>query len=174
MRRSHLAIVSATLLLAACASGEHGDLKQFVARSGEGLRGRVDPVPAIASPEPMAYAAAELPDPFTPPRAKPVAATHSTDSAWQPPEHREALESYPLDALKLVGTIERHGRRWALIATPDNTVHRVTVGNRLGENFGVIATVSEAAVGVQEHVEGANGWSERSANLLLHDAEARG
>ena len=174
MYRSHFAFVIATLLLAACASGEHGDLEHFVARSGEGLRGRVEPVPAIASPQPMTYAATELPDPFSPPRAKPVSATRTADSAWHPPEQREALESYPLDALKMVGTMERHGRRWALISTPDNTVHRVTVGNRLGQNFGVIATVSEAAVGLREHVEDAGGWSERSANLLLHDAESRG
>jgi type IV pilus assembly protein PilP len=71
----------------------------------------------------------------------------------------------------MVGTMQRDGRRWALIQAPDKSVHRVTKGNRLGENFGAIAEVTETFVTLDERVEDGSGlWTQRVARLnLLED-----
>jgi type IV pilus assembly protein PilP len=172
MKRSYIAASIVSLLFAGCANTEHSDLKEFVAQSEQGLRGRVEALPLVASQEAMTYSAAELPDPFRPSSAKPSLALR-TAGDWRPPEPREMLEAYPLDALKMVGTMERKGTRWALIKTPDSTVHRVTVGNRIGQNFGAIAMVADTGVTLQEHVEDGSGWSERTASLQLQDESQR-
>ena len=171
MKRPCIAASIASLLFAGCANTEHSDLKQFVAQSEEGLRGRVESLPLVAAQEEMTYAASERPDPFSPSSARANPALRVAASDWRPPEPREMLEAYPLDALKMVGTMERKGRRWALIKTPDSTVHRVTVGNRIGQNFGAIAMVADTGVTLQEHVEDGSGWSERTARLQLQDDE---
>src|SRR5689334_14386018 len=50
-------IVSAALFLTACAGNDHRDLEQFVAESGENLRGRVPPVAQVRTPDPVVYQA---------------------------------------------------------------------------------------------------------------------
>ena len=47
-------------------------------------------------------------------------------------------------------------------------MHRVTKGNRLGENFGAIAEVTDTLVKLSEHVDDGSGlWTERGASLNL-------
>jgi type IV pilus assembly protein PilP len=157
----------AALLLAGCASNEHSDLKQFVAQSEHGLRGRVEALSLPSAPQTLAYEALDVPDPFSATRTR-MPSVRTPGVEWTPPTRRETLESYPLDALRMVGTMQRDGRRWALIQAPDKSVHRVTKGNRLGENFGAIAEVTDTFVKLNEHVEDGSGlWTERVASLNL-------
>ena len=157
----------AVLVLAGCAGNEHYDLKEFVAQSEQGLRGRVEALPLPSAPQTLAYEAFDQPDPFSSSRTRaPVGRTPGVE--WTPPTTRETLEGYPLESLRMVGTMQRHGQRWALIQTPDKSVHRVTKGNRLGENFGAIAEVTDTLVKLNEHVDDGSGlWTERVASLNL-------
>ena len=83
---------------------------------------------------------------------------------------KEPLEAYPLDALHMVGSMQRDGKRWALIKSPDNTVHRVARGNRIGQNFGAVALVTESSITLSEHVQDGSGlWIERTASLQLQE-----
>ena len=94
----------------------------------------------------------------------------SNGVAWTPPGQRESLEAYPLDALHMVGSMQRDGKRWALIKSPDNTVHRVARGNRIGQNFGAVALVTESSITLSEHVQDGSGlWVERTASLQLQE-----
>ena len=157
------------LLLTGCASSEHSDLKEFVAQSEQGLRGRVEVLPAPRGPDAVAYEAVDEPDPFSPTRTRaPSDRTTAVATRWVPPASREALEAYPLESLRMVGTMQRHGQRWALIQTPDNAVYRITQGNRLGENFGAVADITDTALTLHEHVDDGSGlWTERLATLNL-------
>jgi type IV pilus assembly protein PilP len=158
----------AALLLAGCASNEHNDLKDFVAQSEQGSRARVEPLALPSVPQALVYEAYDEPDPFSSTRSRaPVANKLAVD--WAPPATREALEGYPLAALRMVGTMQREGQRWALIQTPDRSVYRVAKGNRLGENFGAIAEITETFVRLNEHVEDGGQWTERVASLNLVD-----
>jgi type IV pilus assembly protein PilP len=83
---------------------------------------------------------------------------------------KEPLEDFPLDALKMVGTLSRGKQSWAVIQAPDGTVHRVQKGNYLGQNFGRIKRVSEEKVDLVELVQGAMGeWVEREASLAIQE-----
>ncbi|MEW5709678.1 MAG: pilus assembly protein PilP [Pseudomonadota bacterium] len=162
------AILLLAFALAGCSAEEFSDLKQFVEQSGQGLRGKVPPLPKVKSYEAFAYNAFDLPDPFTlreiDTRGKPGPGGPGPDLN----RPREPLEAYPLENLKMVGTLERGKRVHALIKTPDNNVFRVTVGNYLGQNFGRITRITEAEVTLTELVqEGAGGWTERTASLQL-------
>ena len=167
MLRLKIGLAAGTLLLTACASDDHRDLEQFVAQSGEELRGRIPAVAQIQAPDAIVYGAFNQPDPFSakrmrPPEVRPDGVT------WTPPERREALEAYPLDALHMVGTMERDGKRWALVKTPDNSVYRVARGNRVGQNFGAVALVTEGSITLSEHVQDGGGlWVERTTSLQL-------
>ncbi len=50
--------------LASCSAGHHDDLEKFVRDSGQGLRGKVEPLPEVKPYEPFQYEAFDLPDPF--------------------------------------------------------------------------------------------------------------
>jgi len=81
---------------------------------------------------------------------------------------REPLEEYPLDSLRMVGILELKGTRWALIKTPDETIHRVRVGNYMGQNHGRITRITETQVDLIEIVpDGLGGWMERKAQVAL-------
>lgn len=154
--------------LAGCGSGEFEDLNRFVEESKQGLRGRVEPLPEVKQFEPFAYNAFDLPDPFKP-RQLGQAQAAGSGPAPDINRRKEALEAFPLESLKMVGTLERRQVRFALIKTPDSNLYRVHVGNYMGQNFGVITAISEAAVTLKEVIQdpATGGWSERTASLQL-------
>ena len=84
---------------------------------------------------------------------------------------REPLEAFPLDALKMVGTLRKTGLGYALIQV-DKTVYQAKVGNYIGQNFGMITRVSDTAVELKEIVQDASGeWTERKAQLELQESK---
>lgn len=158
------------MLLNGCSSGEFEDLNRFVEESKQGLRGRVEPLPEIKQFEPFAYNAFELPDPFSPRDLEAAGgAPVSTGPAPDMNRRKETLEAFPLESLKMVGTLEQSRVRFALIRTPDNNLYKAKVGNYMGQNFGIVTAVSETVVTLKEVIQDpANGgWSERSASLQL-------
>jgi type IV pilus assembly protein PilP len=170
MMRVLLSVILATLLLAGCSGEQFSDLKQFVKESGEGLRGRVEPIPEIKQFEPFAYNAFDLPDPFKP--RKSIADTRGGSGGGPRPDlnrRKEALEAFPLESLQMVGTLEQRQIRYALIKTPDNNLYRIKSGNYLGQNFGVVTSISESTVTLKEVIQDSSSgsWTERTSSLQL-------
>jgi type IV pilus assembly protein PilP len=163
-----LLCTAAALLLGGCGGGEFEDLNRFVEESKQGLRGRVDPLPEVRQFEPVVYNAFDLSDPFKPRTADAVELAGG-GPAPDVNRRKEALESFPLETLKMVGTIEQRQARFALIKTPDNNLYRVRIGNYMGQNFGVVTAISEAGVTLREVVQDptSGGWSERTSSLQL-------
>src|SRR5512134_195024 len=123
-------------LIAGCGGESHQDLRAWMAEQGKGTRGRLDPVPQIKPYEPFAYNAFDLPDPFKPRKIEP--AKGSGKLAPDLARRREPLEAYPLEALNMVGTLEKGKTMYALVRTPERDLYQVRPGNYLGQNFGVI------------------------------------
>src|SRR5882672_7424260 len=117
MMRALSAIALAVLLVSGCGGEQFSDLKQFVKESGEGLRGRVEPIPEVRQFEPFAYNAFDLPDPFKPRTT--VVDSRTPGGGPQPDLNRrkEALEAFPLESLQMVGTLEQKRVQYALIKT---------------------------------------------------------
>ena len=82
---------------------------------------------------------------------------------------KEALESFPLDAMAMVGSLQRGGRPVALVRI-DNLLYQVRVGNYLGLNFGRVTKIDETEVTLREIVQDPTGdWIERTASLVLQE-----
>jgi type IV pilus assembly protein PilP len=82
---------------------------------------------------------------------------------------KEPLEDFPLDTLRLKGTIDdKDGVKWGLIFAPDNTIHRVIEGNYMGQNHGRIISVTDQTIELTEIVpDGLGNYIERSSAVTL-------
>jgi type IV pilus assembly protein PilP len=173
------ALILAALVLAACESGEQQELRAELANMTKDLRGKVPPLPVVKPYEPVPYTAQELPDPFGP--AKILLATKgpagSAGSSGPKPDlnrPKEPLEAYPLESLKMVGTLEQ-GRQTFGLVKADAGLYRVRIGNYMGQNFGVITKISDGEITLRELIQDAGGdWAERESSLLLQEAGATG
>jgi len=173
MIRALFTIAVSTILLTGCGGGEFSDLKEFVEQSGQGLRGHVEPLPQMKAYEPMSYNAFDLPDPFKPRKIEPERSAGSGPSPDMT-RRKEPLEAYPLESLKMVGTLERGNQRWALIKTPDSNLYRVRRDNYMGQNFGMISMITESSITLKELIQDTTGsWSERTSNLQLLEEEEK-
>lgn len=172
--RMPLVLSLAALLLAACSSGEFVDLQGYVADVQARNKGRIEPMPEFSPPANFIYAAANLDDPFVTWEAK-ISQENSggkkyTGTGPHPDfeRRREPMESFPLDTLRMVGTMKRGKQLFALVQTPDGLVSRVVPGNYLGQNHGRIVSLNEEKIELIEIVpDGLGGWLERPATMSI-------
>lgn len=162
-------VLSLAAVLPGCADDGMDDLRDFVAQAHAGRSPKVEPLPEIKTQEPFAYAAAALTDPFLSINLKAQAAkAHGGGPRPDMNRRKEPLEEYPLDALRMVGTLARGKQAWVVIQAPDGTVHRASVGNHMGQNFGAITRIYDDKVSLIELIQGAQGdWVEREASMAL-------
>lgn len=160
---------SLLFLLTACNS-EMSDLEQYVQSVKAKPATPIDPIPEIKPYVRFIYPGHEL-NPFDSKILAPDTVADS-GSAIMPDANRvpEFLEGFPLDSLRMVGTLNQNGALWALIRIPDGAIHRARAGNYLGKNHGKINKVEETKVMVQEIVEnGFGGFKERENAIALSD-----
>ena len=68
----------------------------------------------------------------------------------------------------MVGTFNKESSEWALIKDPDGVVHRVAVGNYMGQNHGKVSSISNDEVQLSEFIaDGVGGWLVREASIAL-------
>ena len=155
--------------LASCSGEQHSDLRQFVKESDNLPRGRIPPLPDVKPYEPFNYDAFNLVDPFKPRKIEPPKAVAG---GIQPDQNRrkEPLEAYPLENLRMVGTLQQNRTTYALVKSPDNNLFRVRLGNYMGQNFGLITEISESTIKLKEIIQDSGGdWTERVSTLTLVD-----
>ncbi len=164
--------------LAGCAESDVEDLRAFVAQVKASKQGRVEPLPEFVPTDSFRYAAASMDDPFMSwdlKRARQQAAQRVEEevevSNGLTPDvrrRREPLENFPLDTLRMVGTMTREGAQVVLVRSPDGLISRVTTGNYLGQNHGKVVAIKEDRIELVEIVpDGLGGWLERPASLAL-------
>jgi len=161
--------IGVLLLLVACSGDQHEDLTSYIDEVQSRKQGRIKGLPEIKPYESFIYDPSSLRDPFSPFVAEEEQVA-IVDDGLRPDSNRkrEALEQFPLDSLVFVGNLERNGKRWALIAAPDDTVYRIQPGNHLGQNFGEILSISETTVSIKEIIpNGTGGWVDREVSLQL-------
>lgn len=160
------------LMLAAC-SRDMSDLREYVAEVKSRKSTEVEPLPQIRQYEPFEYESEGRRDPFEPQRPSgPVAGAASPENALRPDlnRNREPLEEFPLDGLRMVGTLQIQGTTYALIREPEGIVHKVTYGNYMGQNYGKIVGISEAEVRLEEIIpDGFGGYMKRPASIALSE-----
>jgi len=161
-------------LLSGCGEGL-GDLRQFVQEVRSKPPGRIEPIPEFQPYQNFEYTSHDLRDPFKlvdfrRPELNQEELNNLT-AGLRPDIDRakEPLEDFPLDTLRLKGTIDdKEGIKWGLIFAPDNTIHRVIEGNYLGQNHGRIISVSDQTIELTEIVpDGLGNYIERSSAITL-------
>ncbi len=166
----HGLVLVLALGLAAC-GGDMDDLDQYINETKAKSGGRIDPLPEITPYESFIYVAdAEgLRSPFVP--DTPQAAGPAAGGARPDPERsREYLESFPLDTLGMVGTLDMGDTTYGLVQTADGLIHRVVPGNYLGQNDGRITGITESEINLTEIIsDGIGGYIERDAAIGLSD-----
>ena len=178
MTRRISRVVPATVIalsLAACGGEQYGDLKQELALATKDLRGRVDPLPQVKPYEPVPYKAFDEIDPFKATRIDVVAsgAAMAGASGIKPDVNRpkEPLEAFPLETLRMVGTLSQEKETFGLVRAGPN-LFRVKKGNYMGLNFGVITGIDENEIKLKELVQDGGGdWIERVSSLQLVEAQ---
>jgi type IV pilus assembly protein PilP len=165
-----LAAAVAATALSAC-GGANDDLREYIdgvkARPG----GRIEPLPEIKPAPSFVYEAGNRRSPFVP--DTPQRRVSNDPNAVDGPDRDrppEILEQFPLDTLKMVGTLSDRVASFGLVQRPDGLVHRVSVGEHMGQNYGRIVSITEAEIQLVEIIaDGLGGYLERPAAIALTD-----
>ena len=168
-----LLAISITFLLPSCGR-EMRDLEDYVEEVKSREPPGIDPIPEVKPYQSFKYQANNERNPFDASifQAKIVQNIRKSNSKISPDPNRtpEFLENFPLDTLRMVGTLEQKGILWALVQTPEKTIQRISKGNYLGQNNGKVLNVSVARIKLEEIVpDGFGGWRKRDGNIALSE-----
>jgi type IV pilus assembly protein PilP len=163
-------LVLAILLLAAC-SENMNDLEQYIASVKARPADPIPPIPPVKTYTPYEYNGLSGRDPFLQSISEGADDVRSTKGTGPRPDfgrHKEYLERYELDTLKMVGTFSKAESYWALIRDPEGIIHRVPAGNYIGKNHGKVVKITDTQVDLSELIsDGADGWLVREASIAL-------
>jgi len=162
-------------LLAGCSEDDFSDLNQYITEVKVRPKGTIKPLPEIKVIEPFIFKPEDLRDPFKPIKPAELAgdeANASTGSGIKPDTSRrkEELEAFPVETLKMIGTVNMKSTLWGLVKSADRTVYRVRVGNYMGQNYGKIIRISPDKIELMEIVPDKPGtWREQQMSIMLTD-----
>lgn len=161
-------------LLWGCGSGEHEDIKQWMAESSMDLKGRAPPLPELKPFPIVSYEGMQGSDPFSDTRLEPEKKEGSGTNGPDLNRPKEQLESFPLESLSYVGIVTKgksNSKHGLILA--DGVVFSVGVGNYLGQNYGRITAIGESEIVLKEILQDPSGqtaeWVERQATLQMQE-----
>ncbi len=163
--------------LAAC-DRDTTDLEDYIFEVKKRPARKLDPIPEVPPYVPAEYAAIDLRDPFVaneifnPEETEPEVANTSGPRPIVGRE-KEPLEAFPLDSLRMVGTIKVAGTPYALVRSSEPFIYRVRVGDYLGQNHGQVQQVGETGMTIKElFADGTGRWVERETVVALSNSAA--
>src|SRR5437762_14074834 len=138
--RSAAILVACVAVLSACAA-DQDELQQWMEQQKREVKPNVQPLspPKKFTPEP--YIALNGVEPFSAQKLtvalKQEAKQPNSLLAAEINRRKEPLEAYPLDSMRMVGSVTKSGRPYALLKV-DNLLYQVKQGDYLGQNYGKI------------------------------------
>jgi len=159
-------------MLAGC-GGEQEELSQWMEQQKREVKPNVQPISPPKKFVPQPYVALGGVEPFSAQKLtvalKQEAKQPNSLLAAEINRRKEPLEAYPLDSMRMVGSVTKTGRPYALLKV-DNLLYQVKQGDYLGQNYGKITKISETDVSLREIVQDAAGeWIERVSTLQLQE-----
>jgi type IV pilus assembly protein PilP len=163
-------LFTAVLMLSAC-NGGTSDLDEYFSVQRGIPAAPIDPIPEVKPYLRYIYPEHEK-DPFDAAMLAPNTVREeivdngiNIDTTRVP----EFLEGFPLDSLRMVGTVEKDDTLWALVRIPDGAVQTVKPGNFLGQNYGKIVNISDVKMDMLETVSnGLGGFKKREISITLN------
>lgn len=153
------------LLLSACGA-DTSDLRRWM----EEQQAARSPAAAASAPSlpvyrAMAYQGDTAGDPFDSTRLEPAERDGVDRAGNDPRAALPLLERLPLEAMVMVGTVDRSGERLALLRL-DGALQAVRIGQRLGVHGGTVQQISDRSLTVSEPVRDAFGRTTRRTSIL--------
>ena len=169
-------LIVVALGLLGCGSSGDDELRQWMSELRATTKPKVTPLTEPKQFLPQTYAMDSGVEPFNSIKLTQALRRESTQSASNAaliaPEmarRKEPLESYPLDVMAMVGSLDKKGAPTALLKV-DNLLYQVRVGNYIGQNYGRITKITENTIQLREIVQDATGdWIERAVSLDLQE-----
>lgn len=170
--RKFIMLLASMCLLTACGGDDMTDLKSYVAEVKSREKGSIEPLPEIKTVETFVFDPSGLRNPFIPTELAEEPSQVAVQNGIRPNavRPREELESYTLDSLRMVGTVNMSSTLWGLVQANDGTIHRVRNGNYLGRHHGKIIRIMENQIELLEIIaDGPGSWRERQASVKLSE-----
>ncbi|MDO5610555.1 MAG: pilus assembly protein PilP [Pseudomonadota bacterium] len=148
--------------------GDAPNLVEWIAQVRARPAPPLEPVPVIKPFETFQFDGAGVRDPFD------ADAVVQNSGGLRPDANRrrQPLEAYPLDSLDMVGTLGAGAGTVGLVMGPDKVTYRVVRGNYLGQSDGRVVAVYQDRIELIELVsDGAGGWLERPASIMLENQQ---
>jgi type IV pilus assembly protein PilP len=171
-------VLLSVTLLSGCLSSKDAELKQWMVEQKGNTPAKVTPIVAPKKFVPQAYTQQGAMEPFNNQKLLQALRKDSAQSAENlaliSPElarRKEVLESFPLDAVEMVGILNKKNIPVALLKV-DKLLYQAKVGNYVGQNYGRIIKISDSEIVLREIAQDASGeWIERKVNLQLQAKE---
>lgn len=168
-------LLSATTLVAlafglsACGGGNR-DLRQYIDEVKSRPGARIEPLPPIRPAPSYVYEPGTRRSPFMPDVPQNAISDPNAVPGPDPNRAREFLEQFPLDSLRMVGSLEMNRVKAGLVQASDGLVHRVVIGNHIGQNYGRVMSISDSEIELVEIIpDGLGGYIQRPASIGLSD-----
>ena len=161
--------------LSGCVGSDMSELERFVEATHKDKKPEIEPLPEIPPFKAFAYASEEEVDPFS---SGNIVANdgegRSVGSTKRPnaDRRRQPLEKFPLDALRMVGTITKQGVSHVVVKTNEGTALLATVGEYMGKNDGKITSIipEEQRIELTETVLAPSGrWVTRDVEIIIDE-----
>ena len=159
-------------VLAGC-TADHDELRAWMEQQRREAKPNVQPLQPPKKFDPEPYSVAQAVEPFSTQKLSVALKQESRQPnslmAAEMNRRKEPLESYPLDSMSMVGSVNKQGKPFALLRV-DNLLYQVKMGDHLGQNYGLITKIGETEIVLRELVMDAAGeMIERPATLQLQE-----
>lgn len=130
------------------------------------VKSKIKPLPAAVIYDVIDYKVEALADPFSPAKIVQRAAGSQPDTK----RIKEALEAYPLESVRMVGTVLSGGVLHAALSV-DGFLFKIRPGQYVGQNYGKVIRINATSIDIKELVQESNGdWTETPTQLSMQDS----
>ena len=175
MKMMHFFLLVFSFYLTGCFD-DTTDIQHFMIDVEASSKAQIQPLPAIRVFEHLPYSGSDLRNPFSLPSADAHNQSGEPKSVCIQPASRgakQALEKFAIDNLTMRGTLGHAAQLWALIEASDQSVHRISVDDRLGLFQGKVTAVKPDYIEITEFIPDGMGCSvQRNSRLQLVHASA--
>ena len=160
--------------LAACGGAEHADIKKWMDGETKGMKAKVEKIDEPKRFAAYKYESDKAIDPFDSAKIAQLSDDKkgSAKGGGLKPDFdrpKEVLEAFPLENLKMVGMMQQKNAFFGIVKA-DANLHRVKIGNYMGQSFGIVTGITESEITLKELVQDGGGdWVERVSTLQLQE-----
>ena len=170
-----LCIMASALALSALGgcTADNDELIQWMEQQHQEIKPSIAPIFPPKKFDPQAYLGATGVEPFGTQKLIPVGGQSTGRSnallAAAKAHAAQELESYPLDSMSMVGSLQQGGKAHGLVMV-ENRLHDVKVGDWIGQNYGQITAITDSQITLRETVQDPTGeWIERTSTLQIQE-----